>query len=102
MSSATREKNKLPRSVEEIQAIEDRLARIQADFRDIRVGMKDAGMDKVELSLGTFLLFLGKLEQLAKKYKGAFEAQEIKKSVEAVRVRKIAEVAARPQKNSRK
>lgn len=64
-----------PRDKAELIAIEDRLAALQHQFREIRLRMKQFGMDTVELSLGTFELRLSQAEPLVQIYLGKVMAQ---------------------------
>lgn len=94
--------NKLPRSMDDLQEIEDRLAKMQADLRDIRAGMKESGMSTVKLSLGTFVMCIDRMEPLAKKYKGEFERQKSELHAQTIRERKKAELASRNRNQNRK
>jgi hypothetical protein len=68
-------KKKLPRSVEDLIAIEDRLDRMKGCFRQIREEMQKSGLASVDLACGTFLMFLDKLEPLAVSYAGEVASQ---------------------------
>ncbi len=80
---------KQPRTVGEIQELEDRLAKVQQDLRDIRLKMGQEKIETVDLLLGTFTFHLGKLEPLAKRYMGKLEeqivVQKVKKAREAIK-----------------
>jgi len=93
-------KKKKPRPASELLEIEDRIERMKGDFREIRDGMRLEGMETVDLSIGSFNLYLGWLEVLAKKYRGEFESQVmIKKTREAREKKKMpAEPIAKPRK----
>ena len=92
------EKKKLPRFITDIQEIEDRLSRLQQEFRDIRVKMRDNNMPSVELAMGTFLFLLEKIEPLAKKYAGQLEEQL---AVMLMQRKKAEKMAAKEQNQNR-
>jgi len=93
-------KKKKPRPASELLEIEDRIDKMKGDFRDIREGMRAEGMETVELAIGSFNLYLGWLEVLAKKYRGEFESQAIVKKTREMREKKKA--AAEPIAKTRK
>lgn len=95
MSYNREEKRKVPRTPEEIQEIEDRLAKLQADFRDIRTKMRDSNMPTVELATGTFTFLLDRMEPLAKKYLGQVGEQHAVMAAIRLREKKKAEIEAR-------
>lgn len=62
------EKKIQPRTADEFKQIEDRLAQIQHEFRELRKKMHDANMESVDLAIGTFLYHLDEMEPLSKRY----------------------------------
>lgn len=91
-------KKKTPRPATELLEFEDRIDKMKGDFREIREGMKAGGMETVDLALGSFNLYLGWLEVLAKKYKGQFEEQMMTKKAKDEREKRKAAQSAKPEK----
>lgn len=79
---------KLPHPPSELQEIEDRLAGLQTIFREMRNSMKEADLPEVLLSMGTFVGFVGKMEVLARKYRGELDAQATEYKVQRFREKK--------------
>lgn len=92
---------KVARTVTEIQAIEDRLAGLQHEFREIRNSMRESEMETVDLALNTFTLYLDKMEPMAKKYRGQLEEQQAVLSAKQARERKRTEIAQKQKKSGK-
>jgi len=74
-------KRKLPHTAQDIQHLEDEIAKLAGDLREIRSGMTERQLDAVELKAGTFRFYLAKMRQIAKDFKGEFESQLIEMDV---------------------
>lgn len=85
-------KKKLPHTVDDLLAIEDRLQQLQAVFRQIRNEMREHQMPSVELPLATFVFYLSTIEPLAQKYYGDFRSQVAVEAAKRMRVTKLAEM----------
>jgi ClpP class serine protease len=73
MPHAPNTKLKVPHGTRDIQALEDQLARIAQELRDIRTKMDSEGLESVELKAGTFKHYLSFLETNVKDFTNAFE-----------------------------
>lgn len=78
---------KLLWSEESILEVERRLQKVQDDLMRLRTRMRDAGMDSVELTFGTFLMHLGKMEPMARQFLGNLDEQITVRQVENARNR---------------
>ena len=85
MSEATDDKKKRPHSPEEVLALEDSVAEIQAKIKELRLKMQTAKMPSVNLMSGTFKLRLRELAQIANKFLVECDNQALDHSVAAAK-----------------
>lgn len=86
---------KVPHPAEAFLELERRLKQVQDDLRDLRTRMRDAEMESVELTLGTFLHHLGQIEPLAKRFLGKLEEQITVREVKKARENKLKQINKR-------
>lgn len=67
---------------DDFQKVEDRLQDISLKIREIRQQLQAGPLEKARLNFGTFLHYVGELEQLALKYAGEFRAQHAAKKLQ--------------------
>ncbi len=89
---------KQPHTPADLQEMEDGLAELAADLRQIRLRMGDKELPSVELMTGTFKFYLTEMRQIAKDWQSALEKQLIANQVLKLRERKEKETNDRKKK----
>lgn len=81
-----------------IQALEDDLAKVSQDLRDIRNGLAEKGLESVDLKAGTFKLYLSQMRQMVKVFRSEFERAVIQQQVQVTRESAAKRIADRAKK----
>lgn len=68
MTHVTGRKLAIDHTAEDIQQLEDDMAAIVSDLREVRTKMKEAGIRAVTLKSGTFRLYLNQLQLFSKNF----------------------------------
>jgi hypothetical protein len=89
---------KQPHSAADISELEDGLAELSADLRQIRTKMAEKGLPAVEIMAGTFRFYLTEMRQIAKDWNSALEKQLIAQVATKLRERKQKETEEKRRK----